>query len=55
MIKKLLNKCQLIIVNIFGNVLTAKINLNPKREIVVFIVLMEVLDALLFRKDRAVK
>ena len=54
-IKKLLNKCRPIIVNIFGNVLTAKINLNPKREIVVFIVLMEVLDALLFRKDRAVK
>ena len=43
------------IVSIFGNVLTEKINLNPKREIVVFIVLMEVLDALLFRKDRAVK
>ena len=49
-IKKLLNKCRPIIVSIFGSVLAAKINLNLKRVIVVFIVLMEVLDALLSRR-----
>ena len=54
-IKKLLNKCRPIIVNIFGNVLIAKIILNPKRENVVFIVLMEVLSVLLFRKECTVK
>ena len=54
-IKKLPNKCPPIIVNIFGNVLVAKIILNPKRENVVFIVLMEVLSVLLFRKERTVK
>ena len=54
-IKKLLNKCRSIIVSIFGSVLTAKINLNLKRVNVVFIVLMETLSVLLFRKDRAVK
>ena len=54
-IKRLPNKCRLIIVNIFGSVLIAKINLNLKKEIVVFIVLMEVLSALQFKRDRAVK
>ena len=50
----LLNKCQLIIVSIFGNALTAKINLNAKREIAVFIVLMAVLSALRYKKENAV-
>ena len=54
-IKRLPNKCRLIIVNIFGSVLIAKINLNLKKEIVVFIVLMGVLSALQFKRDRAVK
>ena len=54
-IKKLSNKCRPIIVNIFGNVHIAKIILNPKRENVVFIVLMEVLSVLLFRKEQTVK
>ena len=54
-IKKLLNKCQLIIVSIFGNVLIAKINLNAKREIAVFIVLMAVLSALQFKRENVVK
>ena len=44
-IKKLLNKCQPIIVSIFGSALTAKINLNLKKEVVVFIVLMELIHA----------
>ena len=52
--EKLLNKCQLIIVSIFGNVLIAKINLNAKREIAVFIVLMAVLSALRYKKENAV-
>jgi len=52
--EKLLNKCQLIIVSIFGNALTAKINLNAKREIAVFIVLMAVLSALRYKKENAV-
>jgi hypothetical protein len=50
-----LNKCQLIIVSIFGNVLIAKINLNAKREIAVFIVLMAVLNALQFKRESVVK
>ena len=54
-IKRLPNKCRLIIVNIFGSVLIAKINLNLKKEIVVFIVLMGVLSALQFKRYRAVK
>ena len=54
-IKKLSNKCRPIIVSIFGNVLIAKIILNPKRENVVFIVLMEMLSVLQFRKERTVK
>ena len=53
-IKRLPNKCRLIIVNIFGSVLIAKINLNLKKEIVVFIVLMGVLSALPFKKVNAV-
>jgi len=54
-IKRLPNKCRLIIVNIFGSVLIAKINLNLKKEIVVFIVPMGTLNALRFRKVNAVK
>ena len=53
-IKKQLNKCQLIIVSIFGSALIAKINLNLKKEFVVFIVLMEALSVLRFRKVNAV-
>jgi len=41
--QKPLDKCQPIIVSIFGSALTAKINLNLKKEIVVFIVLMELI------------
>ena len=54
-IKRLPNKCRLIIVNIFGSVLIAKINLNLKKEIVVFIVLMGELSTLQFKRDCAVK
>ena len=54
-IKKQLNKCQPIIVSIFGNVLIAKINLNLKKEFVVFIVLMEALSALQFKRENVVK
>ena len=54
-IKKLLNKCRPIIVNIFENVLIAKTILNPNGQNVVFIVLMEVLSVLLFRRESTVK
>ena len=53
-IKKLPKKCQPIIVSIFGNVLTAEINLNLKKEIVVYIARMAVLSALPFKKAVAV-
>ena len=53
--KKLMNICRLIIVSIFGSALAANINLNLKKEIVVFIVLMEALSVLQFKKMDAVK
>ena len=54
-IKRLPNKCRLIIVNIFGSVLIVKINLNLKKDIAAFIVPTVVLSALRFRRGCVVK